>query len=101
MPVLSITRRHFLRELVGTAAWYAQTKGLLDDVRTRAEWAKRREKILAQMQLVMGPLPAKKKLPVEMIELERVEQPGFTRTRITFLSEEDDRLPAYLLVPQG
>jgi len=96
-----VTRRHFLRAMAGAAIGYTQTKTGLGDVRTRAEWARRREQILSNMELVMGRLPAKKKLPVEIMESERVETPGLVRTKITFLGEEGDRVPAYLLVPKG
>ncbi len=53
------------------------------------------------MQLVMGPLPRVKKLSLDVAELEQAEFPRFTRTKITFVSEKDDRVPAYLLVPKA
>jgi dienelactone hydrolase len=72
---------------------------LLDNVRTPAEWARRREEILANMQLVMGEFPEKEKPPLDMILLEEVDFPKFTRGKITFVSEVGDRVPAYLLKP--
>ncbi len=87
---MSLTRRQFLAAL--PAALAAQT---------RSEWAARRREILANMQLVMGPLPAKSNLPLNVLEFERFETPHFTRTYITFAGDDGDRVPAYLLVPKG
>jgi len=70
-------------------------------MRTRAEWAEWRENVLANMQLVMGPLPKKRELPLDIIESEKVEQPRFTRIKISFLGGDEDHVPAYLLMPKG
>ena len=70
-------------------------------MRTRAEWAEWRENVLANMQLVMGPLPKKRELPLDIIESEKVEQPRFTRIKISFLGDDEDHVPAYLLMPKG
>jgi pimeloyl-ACP methyl ester carboxylesterase len=71
-------------------------------VRTSADWAKRRSHILANMQLVMGPLPDEsRKVPLDVKVTETVELPRYVRKKLTFAVEKGDRVPAYLLVPKG
>jgi len=71
-------------------------------VRTPADWERRRKQIVANMQLVMGPLPNRRQIvPLDM-RVEAEEQlPAFIRKKITFVSEPGDRVPAYLLIPKG
>jgi dienelactone hydrolase len=70
---------------------------------TKAEdWPKRRDHILANMQLVMGPLPGKEKrvpLDVEVSEEKKTEK--WVRKKLTFAAEKGDRVPAYLFLPVG
>jgi dienelactone hydrolase len=69
-------------------------------VRTAEDWAKRREHVLQNMQLVMGPLPdASKKVPLDVKVTEEVKTPKFVRKKLTFVVEKGDRVPAYLLIP--
>ena len=69
--------------------------------RTAAEWAKCREQILANMQLVMGPLPGDDhKVPLDVKVTETVELPRYIRKKLSYAAEKDDRVPAYLLVPK-
>jgi len=66
------------------------------------DWPKRREHILAKMQLVMGPKPdpsARVALDVQIGE--EVRKPRYVRKKLTFVAEQKDRVPAYLLVPLG
>lgn len=70
-------------------------------IRSVRTWGKRRERILADMQLVMGPLPdASRKVPLDMAVLEEAELAKVIRKKITYAAEKDDRVPAYLLVPK-
>lgn len=70
-------------------------------IRTAADWAKRRQHILAAMQRVMGPLPDEsEKVPLDVKITETVEFPGYVRKKLTFAVEKDDRVPAYLMVPK-
>ena len=79
---------------------------LTEDGRERAiastrTWQMRRERILADMQLVMGPLPnASRRVPLDIIVLEETELAKVTRKKVTYVAEKDDRVPAYLLVPK-
>jgi dienelactone hydrolase len=67
-----------------------------------AVWAKEREQILADMQLVMGPLPdVSRKVALDVRIVEEVRTPHFVRKKLTFAAEPGDRVPAYLLVPVG
>lgn len=71
-------------------------------VKTATDWAKRRQHILANMQLVMGPLPdALRKEPLDVQVVEEVQTPKYVRKKLTFAVEINDRVPAYLLVPKG
>ncbi len=65
------------------------------------EWVVRRERILANVQLVMGPLPDERdKVPLDVKVSEVVELPHYIRKKLTFAVEKDDRVPAYLLIPK-
>jgi len=67
-----------------------------------AEWPKRREHIIASMQLVMGPVPdASRKVPLDVRTFEVVKLAKVTRKKITFAVEKGDRVPAYVLIPHG
>ncbi len=69
-------------------------------ITTAADWARRREHILANMQLVMGALPdPAHKVPLEVQITEEVKTASFVRRKLTFAAEKDDRVPAYLLMP--
>ena len=79
---------------------YLDADGQEQPVTTVEDWEKRRAHILANMQLVMGPLPdASKKVPLDVAVLSEEKLPLFTRQQITFRAEENDRVPAYLLIP--
>jgi dienelactone hydrolase len=100
-----MTRREFLTAAAGAIALpafaFAQNRVDLANIRTRAEWRKAREQILANMQLVMGELPARAKPPVEIVKLAAEDLPRFTRAKIKYLSEPGDYIPAYLLIPKN
>lgn len=71
-------------------------------IKTAEDWAVRRGHILAGMQFAMGPLPDRAKFPPLDVQLaDSNEEEGYRRTRISFAGDENDRVPAYLLTPQG
>jgi dienelactone hydrolase len=75
--------------------------GQLRPVKNAEDWQKRRAHILANLQLVMGPLPdADRKVPLELKVEEESVLPGVVRKRISFAVEKEDRLSAYLLLPR-
>ena len=50
----------------------------------------------------MGPLPDRSKLPPLDVQIgERYAGDGFTRLKLSYASDEGDRVPAYLFLPQG
>lgn len=86
---------------MGLLAW-RDGQGAEHPVASPGEWARRREHILANMQRVMGPLPAAEhRAPPEVEVLETETLPTVTRKKITYAAAEDYRVPAYLLIPRG
>ena len=81
---------------------YLTARGQERPIASPRAWRKRRERILADMQLVMGPLPdPSRKVPLDVAVLEEAELAKATRKKLTFAAEEGDRVPAYLFVPRG
>lgn len=71
------------------------------EIKTVSEWQKRRNHILANMQLVMGKLPDESRhVPLAPQTLEEVTTDTYIRRKITFAAEAGDRVPAYLLIPR-
>lgn len=66
---------------------------------TKAEWEKRRAQTLDNMQLVMGPMPRLARPPLDIAVHDEQRLPDFIRRKISFHSEANDRVPAYLLIP--
>lgn len=65
-------------------------------------WQQRRQHILANMQLVMGPLPERgREVPLDVQIVETEKLPKVTRQKILYTAGPGDRVPAYLLIPQG
>jgi dienelactone hydrolase len=81
---------------------YRDADGMEHPVRSAGDWAKRRADILANMQLVMGPLPdASRKVPFDVQVSEDVKLDHFVRKKLSYAAEKDDRVPAYLLIPRS
>jgi dienelactone hydrolase len=79
---------------------YRDANGKEHAIQDAEDWARRREHILANMQLVMGPLPdASRKVPVDMKLIENSPTRYYVRLKITYLAEKGDRVPAYLFIP--
>ncbi|MEQ8785318.1 MAG: hypothetical protein RIC55_03430 [Pirellulaceae bacterium] len=71
-------------------------------VRTTDDWRHRRREILAGMQHVTGKLPgAEKRCPLAMKVEEEVDCGSYVRRRISYASEPDSRVPAYLCIPKS
>ncbi len=64
-------------------------------------WSQRRERILAAMQQVMGPLPKTPPGPPQIAVVDEVLLPHFTRRKIEFQTGDGDAVPAYLFIPAG
>ena len=81
---------------------YLDADGKPSPIKTAADWQKRREHILANMQLVMGALPAdSKKVPLDLKVEGEETLAKVIRKKISFAVEKDDRVTAYLLIPRS
>src|SRR5262245_28577624 len=70
-------------------------------VESAADWRKRREHVLANVQLVTGSLPLDSRKVALDVKVEGEEKlPGVVRKKITFAAEKGDRVSAYLLIPR-
>lgn len=77
-------------------------KGNRKPITTPAEWETRRQHILANMELVMGKLPgitSRVSLDVKVIEEKTIGT--LVRKKITYQSDADDRVTAWLFEPQN
>ncbi|NUQ65415.1 MAG: acetylxylan esterase [Pirellulales bacterium] len=91
----------FYQDKMELLVWL-DAEGQAHPIREPQDWQRRREHILANMQMVMGPLPQRDStvpLDVQVLETERLEK--VTRKKITYVASKGDRVPAYLLVPHG
>jgi dienelactone hydrolase len=80
---------------------YVDKDGSARTIAGPAEWERRREQILASVQLVMGPLPRPTvPLPLDVSILDEEDLGTVVRRRLTFAAEEEDRVPAFLLLPK-
>lgn len=79
---------------------YLDTEGNPHPVSTVADWETRLSHILLNMQKVMGPLPQIEIGSLDLQILESNELAGIRRHKITFRSEGEDRVPAFLLIPR-
>jgi pimeloyl-ACP methyl ester carboxylesterase len=79
---------------------YLDGEGKEHPISAAADWPRRRAHILANMQLVMGPMPPdERKVPLDVQIYDSVRFQGYVRKTISFASESGDRVPAFLLVP--
>jgi len=80
--------------------YYLDADGTKHDIKTVADWEIRRRHILANMQLVMGPLPDRSKLaPLETREIESTKVNELIRRKIEYSTEPGYWLRAYLFIP--
>jgi len=80
---------------------YRDTAGKVQPVTTLEEWEVRRAEILRGMQQVMGKLPEhERSAPPEVMLLKEVDAGTYVRKLITYQSEHESRVPAYLCVPK-
>src|SRR5262249_14851108 len=71
-----------------------------EKIRTRQGWDKARQELREAWLKHLGPSPEKPaKLDVRVEETDPLN--GYTRQLVSFASEGDDRIRAYLLVPDG
>ena len=69
------------------------------EIRTREDWQRLRERTLAGMQQVMGPLPASPPSAPQIEVLEEERLPKCTRKKINYDSGDGESVSAYLFMP--
>ena len=61
-----------------------------------------RAALLKKLELVMGPLPGDtRKVPLDVKAISEEKLEGYIRRKITFAVEDNDRVPAWLLIPDA
>ncbi len=81
---------------------YQQADGTKAIVKTKAEWEQRRLQILDSMQKGMGELPNFKGLPdFNMLITDSIPSENYNRYSIIFTVAENEKLTAYLYIPEG
>lgn len=81
---------------------WIDARGRERPIRRPSEWRRRREHILANMQKVMGPLPAADRdAPLDVVVEREERTDAYLRRKLTFVSAPGERVPAYLLLPLG
>lgn len=71
-------------------------------VTTPADWAVRRQHLLDNMQLVVGPLPGPdRRVPLDPQIISEEKTENYLRKKISFVPEPSDRVPAWLLLPNA
>ena len=79
---------------------YRDDAGADQPVRNTADWARRREQILAGMHQAMGKLPSREKLvPLDVRVSEEVREAKYTRQTLSIAADDRDRIPAFLYLP--
>ena len=84
-------------------SYYLDATGQKQPIKTKADWEIRRGHILANMQVVMGKLPGEaQRVPLDVKQLEETKQNGgLVRRKISYQTEPNDRVNAYLFLPAG
>ena len=108
-PLLFILGAMTMSDAESSAPFYADKKNLMvyldgkgkaHPVKAVSGWKKRRAHILTNMQQVTGMMPDRgRRVPLDVQVEEEVRLERFTRKKITFAAEKDDRVPAYLFIP--
>ncbi len=74
--------------------------GKRSEIKTLADWAKRREHIVSHFQRVTGPLPSPlRRVPLDVKVIEEVKVGTLTRRKLSFQSDPTDRVTAFLFLP--
>ena len=74
--------------------------GIERPVKTQSDWAERVSHLRANMQLVMGTMPdASRRVPLDVQIVSDEPLSKYRRQKIRFTPEPNDRVPAWLLIP--
>jgi len=81
---------------------YHGKNGQVVPVKSKADWQQRRAEIMRGVQAVMGPLPDHPRRKPPEVRVENETDCGkYLRRLITYESESNSRVPAYLLIPKA
>jgi dienelactone hydrolase len=79
---------------------YLDSGGTRREIRSAEDWQLRRRQIVENLQRVMGPLPEESRRPeLNVRTIEEVRDGKFVRRKISYQSDPEDRLTAWLLLP--
>lgn len=81
--------------------YYLDEAGKKQTVRTARDWQVRVGHVKANMELVMGELPAKSSEALAVEIKSETELLNYRRKHISYVAEKGDRVTAYLLVPHA
>lgn len=83
--------------------FFQDSAGKIQPVKTIADWEKRKASIMQAMKSVMGEVPGKdKRCPLDVKQEEKdVDCGNYVRRLITYQSEPDMRVPAFILIPKN
>jgi dienelactone hydrolase len=98
LAAVSLTAQPFYADK-SDLLYYLDDAGARRAVTNERDWQQRRAHILANMERVMGPLPAKSTEPLAIEVEDETRLPRYTQKKITYVAERGDRVPAYLLIP--
>lgn len=90
----------FYRDKLDLMHWL-DDRGQRQPVQSIDDWQKRRGHILRNFELATGSLPKPdRKVPLDVRVTEVVQLEKYERRKLTFATEHNDRVPAYLLIPK-
>ena len=80
-------------------SYFLDDAGTKQPIRRVVDWEKRKGHILANMQVVMGPLPTTPRSSLDIKVLEQETIGTLVRKKIEYATEQADRVRAYLFLP--
>ena len=93
-------RRGFLRALASACFLSNPADRAMDTDSSEQGCRECRQGVLLKMELVMGPFPKKNKPRLDISNIASTDLPTCTRTKITYVSDTGDQVPAYILKPK-
>lgn len=101
----SVGRRAFLETCLTGGLWMASNQFIAQAASLEAasmdeEWQNQREEMMQAWMELLGDFPARKPRLREQVREESIRD-GIIRYHVSFQSERNDRITAYLLAPEG
>ena len=80
--------------------YFLDSQGKSQTIQRPAEWEKRRQHIVTNLERVMGRLPAPRpRVALDCKVIEEIAVGDQVRKKVSFQSDADDRVPAYVMFP--